>query len=361
MPRSIAAGGRGAGRARRRRTSRSISPCRPWCRRCAARLGLRAATSSRRWCARARPQGRRRGRAARRRARRGSSAQLLRAAGPAGAALAALDALELPAARAAERARLVAVRRRGSAAACPRSRSPSIRSSIAASSTTPASASRFFARPAARGELGRGGRYVSGDGGEPATGFTPLYSTRAAGPARADAAPPAVPAAGNRARARRRALRAEGWVTVAGARRRPPTARRRRAGSAAAICARRPAARVRSPVEREEEPPWPMSRWSAPSGATRARARSSTGCRSAPTSWCASRAATMPATRWSSATRPTSCACCPRAWCGRASSRSSATASSSIPGRCSTRSRRCAAQGVDDHAGQSAASPTTPR
>ena len=36
---------------------------------------------------------------------------------------------------------------------------------------------------------------------------------------------------------------------------------------------------------------------------------------SAPTSSCASRAATTPATRWSSATRPTSCRCCPRAWC----------------------------------------------
>ena len=34
-----------------------------------------------------------------------------------------------------------------------------------------------------------------------------------------------------------------------------------------------------------------MSRSSVPSGATRARARSSTGCQSAPTSWCASRAA----------------------------------------------------------------------
>ena len=63
-----------------------------------------------------------------------------------------------------------------------------------------------------------------------------------------------------------------------------------------------------------------MSRSSAPSGATRARARSSTGCRSAPTSSCASRAATMPATRWSSAARPSSSACCPPASCARASS-----------------------------------------
>ncbi len=66
---------------------------------------------------------------------------------------------------------------------------------------------------------------------------------------------------------------------------------------------------------------WPMSWSSAPNGATRARARSSTGCPSAPTSWCASRAATMPATRWWSTARPTSCRCCPPAWCARASCR----------------------------------------
>ena len=41
---------------------------------------------------------------------------------------------------------------------------------------------------------------------------------------------------------------------------------------------------------------------------------------SAPTSSCASRAATTPATRWSSAARPTSCRCCRRASCARASS-----------------------------------------
>ena len=71
---------------------------------------------------------------------------------------------------------------------------------------------------------------------------------------------------------------------------------------------------------RGAERKWRMSSWSAPSGATRARARSSTGSRSAPTSSCASRAATTPATRSSSATKPTSCRCCPRAWCARASS-----------------------------------------
>ena len=57
---------------------------------------------------------------------------------------------------------------------------------------------------------------------------------------------------------------------------------------------------------------------------------------SAPTSSCASRAATTPATRWSSATRPTSCRCCPPASCAPASSASSATAWCSIPGTSSS-------------------------
>ena len=65
---------------------------------------------------------------------------------------------------------------------------------------------------------------------------------------------------------------------------------------------------------------WRTSSWSAPNGATRARARSSTGCPSRPTWSCASRAATTPAIPSSSATRPTSCRCCPPASCGRASS-----------------------------------------
>ena len=45
---------------------------------------------------------------------------------------------------------------------------------------------------------------------------------------------------------------------------------------------------------------WRMLSWSAPSGATKARARSSIGCRIRPTSSCASRAATTPAIRSSS-------------------------------------------------------------
>ena len=49
---------------------------------------------------------------------------------------------------------------------------------------------------------------------------------------------------------------------------------------------------------KESDPRWPTSLLSAPSGATKERARSSTGCRSAPTSSFASRAAITPATRW---------------------------------------------------------------
>ena len=43
-------------------------------------------------------------------------------------------------------------------------------------------------------------------------------------------------------------------------------------------------------------------------------------------SWCAFRAATMPATRWSSTASPINFRCCRPAWCARASSRSSAMA-----------------------------------
>ncbi len=104
--------------------------------------------------------------------------------------------------------------------------------------------------------------------------------------------------------ARARALRAEGWITVAAL---LPAAdwRERRAASAAAMCST--AAQAGSGAQaRRGEQTWPMSPSSAPNGATKARARSSTGCRSAPMSSCASRAATMPATRWSSAMSSTS-------------------------------------------------------
>ncbi len=91
---------------------------------------------------------------------------------------------------------------------------------------------------------------------------------------------------------------------------------------------------------------WPTLSWSAPSGGTRARERSSTGCPSRPTSSSASRAATMPAIRWSSTAIPTSCRCCRRAWFGRASCRSSATAWCSIRRHCWRRSTGFEGQGV---------------
>ena len=92
---------------------------------------------------------------------------------------------------------------------------------------------------------------------------------------------------------------------------------------------------------------WRMSPWSAPSGATRARARSSTGCPAAPMSSCASRAATMPATRWSSATRSYKLSLLPSGIVRPASSASSATAWWSTPGRCWPRSSAMRAQGVE--------------
>ena len=86
---------------------------------------------------------------------------------------------------------------------------------------------------------------------------------------------------------------------------------------------------------------WRMWWLSVPSGATKARARSSTGCRSRLTSLSASRAGIMPATHWSSATRCINCRCCRPASCAAANCRSSATASSSIRRRCSTKSPHC--------------------
>ena len=91
-------------------------------------------------------------------------------------------------------------------------------------------------------------------------------------------------------------------------------------------------------------PPQPSS--SAPSGATRARARSSTCSPSRSRSSPATRAATTPATPCRSATRRSSSACCRAASSSPASSACSATASCSTPRCCarsSTSSRRAAA------------------
>ncbi|HTZ80107.1 MAG TPA: ATP phosphoribosyltransferase regulatory subunit [Stellaceae bacterium] len=140
--------------------------------------------------------------------------RLLASAGVAGSALAALEPLELPAAAAEERRRLHEVASRLAAAL------PGVAVTIdpvenrgfeydAGISFT------FFAR-GVRGELGRGGRYRTGNGGgEPATGVTLYTDTVLRGlppqpaPRRLFVPSGADPEIGAR-------LRAEGWVTVAG-------------------------------------------------------------------------------------------------------------------------------------------------
>jgi len=145
--------------------------------------------------------------------------KLLAAAGPAGTALAALTPLALPPAAAAERARLAEV------VALLAGVVPDLRITVDPVESrgfqydTGISFS-FFAR-AGRAELGRGGRYVAGNGHheatapEPATGFT-LYT---------DTVLAVVPPPETRRRlylpvgttlAVATALRAEGWATVAG-------------------------------------------------------------------------------------------------------------------------------------------------
>jgi ATP phosphoribosyltransferase regulatory subunit len=140
--------------------------------------------------------------------------KLLAAAGPAAKALAALAPLALPPAAAAERARLAEVVALLGAAA------PELKITVDPVESRgfqydTGISFAFFARHA-RGELGRGGRYLAGTGNhEPATGFT-LYTDTVLAVVPAPAAPRrlylpagAPPAAG-------RALRAEGWVTIAG-------------------------------------------------------------------------------------------------------------------------------------------------
>jgi ATP phosphoribosyltransferase regulatory subunit len=146
--------------------------------------------------------------------------KLLAAAGPAAKALAALAPLALPEAAAAERARL------GEIVALLGTLAPALRITVDPVENrgfeyhTGISFS-FFAR-AGRAELGRGGRYIAGNGNlesgkgpEPATGFT-LYTDTVLAVVPAPASPRRIylpaglpPAAG-------RALRAEGWVTIAG-------------------------------------------------------------------------------------------------------------------------------------------------
>jgi len=140
--------------------------------------------------------------------------KLLAGAGAAKKALASLQALDLPPAAVSERARLMAV-----VAAVQRA-APDLALTI-----DPVENRGFeyhtgvsftlFAR-GVRGELGRGGRYRTGNGhGEPATGFT-LYTDTVlrALPAQQPRPRLYVPLGGDAAAAVRR--RGEGWATVAG-------------------------------------------------------------------------------------------------------------------------------------------------
>ncbi|HXZ02762.1 MAG TPA: ATP phosphoribosyltransferase regulatory subunit [Stellaceae bacterium] len=140
--------------------------------------------------------------------------KMLASAGTAKKALASLQALDLPAAAAAERARLAAV-----AAAVQRA-APGLALTVDAIENRgfeyhTGVSFTFFAR-GVRGELGRGGRYRTGNGhGEPATGFT-LYTDTVlrALPEQEPRPRLYVPLGGDGAAAARR--REDGWATVTG-------------------------------------------------------------------------------------------------------------------------------------------------
>ncbi|HXP29965.1 MAG TPA: ATP phosphoribosyltransferase regulatory subunit [Stellaceae bacterium] len=139
--------------------------------------------------------------------------RLLEAAGAVERALPALAALDLPAEAAAERARLAIVVERLRQAVPDlaitvdpvENRGFEYHSGISFT---------FFAR-GVRGELGRGGRYRTGEAGEPATGFT-LYTDTVlpAAPAAEPMRRLFVPAGSDLSAARK--ARAEGWATVDG-------------------------------------------------------------------------------------------------------------------------------------------------
>jgi ATP phosphoribosyltransferase regulatory subunit len=140
--------------------------------------------------------------------------KLLAGAGAAKKALASLAPLDLPPAAAAERTRLAAVVEHVHRAA------PDLALTIDPVENRgfeyhTGVSFTFFAR-GVRGELGRGGRYRTGNGGgEAATGFT-LYTDTVvrALPAQPPMPRLYVPAGSDRAAAER--WRAEGWATVAG-------------------------------------------------------------------------------------------------------------------------------------------------
>ena len=140
--------------------------------------------------------------------------KLLATAGTASSTLRALQALDLPPAASAERARLVDVANRlgtalpGLAITVDPVENRGLEYHTGVSFT-------FYAR-GGRGELGRGGRYRTGNGeGEPATGLT-LYtdSILRALPPQTPTRRLYVPTGSDVALARR--LRGEGWVTVVG-------------------------------------------------------------------------------------------------------------------------------------------------
>lgn len=142
--------------------------------------------------------------------------RLLAAGGPAKTALAALASLDLPAAAAAERARL------GEVVALLGAAVPELRITIDPVENrgfeyhTGISFS-FFAR-AGRAELGRGGRYVAGNdqgGSEPATGFT-LYTDTVLAVVPEAEQPSRVFVPAGLPLEEGRKLRAAGWVTVTG-------------------------------------------------------------------------------------------------------------------------------------------------
>jgi ATP phosphoribosyltransferase regulatory subunit len=139
--------------------------------------------------------------------------KLMQATGEAKPALAALAAIDLPPEAAAERKRLVdVVARLGHAVPdLPITLDPVENRGFEYHTGI---SFTFFARGVG-GELGRGGRYLTAEAGEPATGFT-LYTDTVLP---AVPTPPAVrrlflPHATAPAAAKR--LRGEGWVTVAG-------------------------------------------------------------------------------------------------------------------------------------------------
>ncbi|HXP74878.1 MAG TPA: ATP phosphoribosyltransferase regulatory subunit, partial [Stellaceae bacterium] len=140
--------------------------------------------------------------------------KLLASAGVAATTLTALRALDLPPAAADDRARLMDVTRRlgaalpGLAITVDPVENRGLEYHTGISFT-------FYAR-GVRGELGRGGRYRTGNGeGEPATGLT-LYTDTVlrALPAQAPPRRIYIPAGTDAAIAKR--LRGEGWMTVAG-------------------------------------------------------------------------------------------------------------------------------------------------